>query len=409
MEQVDNFTDRLSTHDLDKLMNDAWANLGEEGQTALVDDCFAMLKKRYPGKDELVLYNQAKDMARNQSDRRLYDLAVQMNMPKGKLDYLMRKITDMNLAMSIGKGIAVNRVGKTGDMAAYEEANENYRQDGHKILGIAGTVAGFALDPVTWLSGGVGGAAGKGAISLGGRFIAGKGASAAVRNAVTREFATSMTGRVLGGVVGGSANFGTYEGIKEMENQFVHGGHVTGRDESGQFINEGYSASAVAQQALHGAMMGASIGWIGPVFGNVSDKLVKGGGEFMGKTMPAINSTAGKVATRAGMYAGATVLEGTIFSVPEWIENAGLEDGDPNKRSGWDIWDDNMAMMVGFKAQHMLKNAGGVLMDLNIMLPKKRTGLERKIVTKKNVMQTWATTQENNMIRSSRPRWLLKL
>ncbi len=40
------------------------------------------------------------------------------------------------------------------------------------------------------------------------------------------------------------------------------------------------------------------------------------------------------------------------LSVPEWIEG---------KRDGFDVWTDNMAMMAGFKAKHMLKSAGSVL------------------------------------------------
>lgn len=358
-EKIDNFTDRLTTHDLDTMMNNAWNNLGEEGQQALIDDCYSMLRHRNPGADELVLYNQAKDFARQQSDRRLYDLAVQMNAPKNALEYFMRKVGDMNLVTNIGKGIAVNRVGKTGDMAAYEAANENYRQDGHKILDVTGMVAGFALDPTTWLSAGVGSVATRGAMWAGGRWLAGRGASAAVTQAATRQFATSMTGRIVGGIAGGAANFGTFEGVKEMENQFAHGGHIVGQDETGRYINEGYSAGAVADQFGHGLMMGAAVGWLGPVSGNVSDKLVR-----------ATSSTVGKVATRAGVYTGATLAEGTIFSVPEWIEG---------KRDGLDVWTDNMAMMAGFKAKHMLKSAGGVLGDLKASFDSPTNGQKNRL------------------------------
>ncbi|MDE5643370.1 MAG: hypothetical protein K2I56_07740, partial [Muribaculaceae bacterium] len=359
LESVDNFTDRLTTHDLDALMDNAWKNLGSDGQKSLVDDCYRMLSQRYQGADELELYNYAKEMARQQSDLRMYRLAVEKNLPKGKLDYFMRKVGDMNLLTNIGKGIAVNRTGKTGDMAAYEAANEEYRQDGHKILDVAGMVVGFAFDPTMLLSGGVGGAATKGAMWAGGRYIAGRGASAAVVKGASREFAHTLSGRLAAGVVGGSANFGTFEGIKEMENQFAHGGHIVGQDESGRYINEGYSASAVGGQALHGLIMGGAVGWLGPVTGNVSDKLVKG-----------TASTVGKVAARSGLYAGATVAEGTIFSIPEWYEG---------NRDGFDVWTDNMAMMVGFKAKHMLKSAGGVLGDLKASFEKPANGQKNRM------------------------------
>lgn len=365
----------FTNFDLDRLMNESWDNLGEDGQKALIDDCYQMLRYRNPGADELVLYNQAKDFARQQSDLRLYNLAVEKNRPQNELDYLMRKIGDMNVLANITKGLAVSQAKSTGDMAAYEAANEEYRQDGHKVLDVAGTVAGFALDPTTWLSAGVGGAATKGAMWAGGRWMAGRGATAAVTQAASRQFATSMTGRVVGGIVGGSVNFGTFEGIKEMENQFAHGGKVSTMDENGnllregRYVNEGYSASAVGGQAMHGLLMGGAIGWLGPVTGNVSDKLVRGG-ELFGKAMPGVSSTAGKVMTRAGLYTGATMAEGTIFSVPEWIEG---------KRDGFDVWTDNMAMMVGFKAKHMLKSAGGVLGDLKASFDSPTNGSKNRL------------------------------
>lgn len=356
----------FNNFDLDRLMNESWDNLGEDGQKALIDDCYQMLRYRNPGADELVLYNQAKQFARQQSDLRLYNLAVEKNMPKGNLEYLMRKIGDMNLLANVNKGLAVSSAdGKTGDMAANEAANEIYRQDGHRILDVTGMVAGFALDPTTWLSAGVGSAATRGAMWAGGRWLAGRGTSAAVTQAATRQFATSMSGRIVGGIAGGAANFGTFEGVKEMENQFAHGGKVATMDENGillregRYVNEGYSAGAVAGQFGHGLMMGAAVGWLGPVSGNVSDKLVR-----------ATSSTVGKVATRAGVYTGVTLAEGTIFSVPEWIEG---------ERDAMDVWSDNMAMMVGFKAKHMLKSAGGVLGDLKASFDSPTNGQKNRL------------------------------
>lgn len=345
MYRHEDMVDRFTNFDLDRLMNDSWDNLGEDGQKALIDDCYQMLRYRNPGADELELYGKAKEFARQQSNLRLYNLAVERNRPQSEVGYLLRKIGDMNMLMNISKGLAVSSAGgKTGDMPAYEAANEEYRQDGHRILDVTGTVAGFALDPTTWLSAGVGSAATRSAMWVGGRYLAGRGAAAAVTNAATRQFATSMTGRVVGGVVGGAANFGMFEGLKEVESQFVHGGHIAGQDEIGRYINEGYSASAVAGQAAHGFLMGGAIGWLTPVSGNVADKLVR-----------STSSTGLKTIERAGVYSGATMLEGTIFSVPEWIEGS---------RDAMDVWTDNMAMMVGFKAKHMLKSAGNVLGDL---------------------------------------------
>ena len=134
MNRQDDLVDQLGNFDLDRLMNDSWDNLGEEGQKALIDDCYKMLRYRYPGADELELYNYAGDFARQQSDLRLYNLAVEKNRPQNELEYLRRKIGDMNLLMNVSKGLAVSQAKTTGDMAAYEAANEGYRQDGHKFL-----------------------------------------------------------------------------------------------------------------------------------------------------------------------------------------------------------------------------------------------------------------------------------
>ncbi len=209
------------------------------------------------------------------------------------------------------------------------------------------------------MSAGVGGMATRGAMWAGGRVLAGRGATAAVTNAATRQFATSMTGRVIGGIAGGAANFGTFEGIKEMETQFAHGGHIVGQDDTGRYLNEGNSASAVAGQAAHGFLMGGAIGWLTPVSGNVADKLVR-----------STSSTGLKVMERAGVYSGATMLEGTIFSVPEWIEG---------NRDAMDVWTDNMAMMVGFKAKHMIKSAGNVLGDLKASFDSPTNGRKNRL------------------------------
>lgn len=385
---------RFTHFDLDRLMSDAWDGIDPGTKQKIVTGIEKRLSAIYPGMKREELHTEALRLAQKQSNMRVYQLAVEKNMPKGNLEYLMRKIGDMNLLMNVSKGLAVSSAdGKTGDMAANEAANEIYRQDGHKILDVAGMVTGFALDPTTWLSAGVGSAATRGTMWLGGRWLAGRGASAAATQAATRQFATSMTGRIVGGIAGGAANFGTFEGVKEMENQFAHGGKVATMDENGnllregRYVNEGYSASAVGGQALHGLMMGGAVGWLGPVTGNVSDKLVRGG-ELFGKAMPGVSSTAGKVMTRAGLYTGATLAEGTIFSVPEWIEG---------KRDAMDVWNDNMAMMVGFKAKHMLKSAGGVLGDLKASFDSPTNGQKNRLDFESRLRQRMDAPSDGGM------------
>lgn len=98
------------------------------------------------------------------------------------------------------------------------------------------------------------------------------------------------------------------------------------------------------KSSLHGTLLGSVTGTVSPLLGNVADKWVK-----------ATSNTAGKVGIRAGELATSTVAEGTIFSMPEWISG----DGD-----AMDVWTDNMAMMIGFKGQHMIKSAPRVIAGL---------------------------------------------
>lgn len=359
-----NLQSHYTNFDLDRMMHEAWRNLGEEGQKALVNDCYRMLKKLYRDADDKLLRKEAGKLALSQSNYRLYQLAVNKNMPNDNLDYFMRKVVGSNLLANLHKGLAVSRTGKTGDMAAREVANETYRESGHNTMDIMGTVAGFAFDPTVVLSGGFGSLAGKATISTAGKML-GHGASTSVKNAMARQFGTTLSGRLLGSVAGGSGNFMFYEGAKELENQFAHGGKVKITDDEGymlregRYVNEGYSADAVKEQARHGAIMGAAIGWLGPLTGNVSDKLVR-----------ATSNTAWKVATRAGMFAGSKIIEGTIFSIPEWNDGT---------RDGFDVWKDNMAMMIGFGIKPMLKSADGVLTDLHASFKSPKNGAKNRM------------------------------
>jgi N12 class adenine-specific DNA methylase len=185
----------------------------------------------------------------------------------------------------------------------------------------------------------------KAATNVGGRIVAKKAAT----NVGARLFGNTLAGRVVAGSVGGGLNFGTYEGIKEGESQWLHGGHIN--SQTGE--NEGYSAGDILKSTGRGTILGSVTGTISPLLGNVADKWVK-----------ATSNTAGKIGIRFGELATSTVAEGTIFSTPEWIENSKLEDDNPNKRSAWDVWTDNMAMMLGFKGQHMVKSAPRVIAGL---------------------------------------------
>ena len=326
-----NEVSRLTRFDLQKMMDNAWGRVGKQ----MTASCYAQLKKQYPTATERQLQNSASAMARQLSDNAVYKYAVAKNTPKSTLEFFAKTAADMNLLRTINKGLARSEAGTTGDMAAYEQAMSDYGKN-HRWAQIGGTVTGMMFDPTTYISGGVGSFAGKTALNIGGRIVAKKAAT----NVGARLFSNTLTGRVVAGVAGGAGNLGAYEGIKEGESQWLHGGHIN--QETGE--NEGYSAGNVLKSSLHGTLLGSVTGTVSPLLGNVADKWVK-----------ATSNTAGKVGIRAGELATSTVAEGTIFSIPEWING----DGD-----AMDVWTDNMSMMLGFKAQHMVKSAPRVIAGL---------------------------------------------
>lgn len=326
-----NEVSRLTRFDLQKMMDNAWGRVGKQ----MTASCYAQLKKQYPTATERQLQNSASAMARQLSDNAVYKYAVAKNTPKSTLEFFAKTAADMNLLRTINKGLARSEAGTTGDMVAYEQAMSDYGKN-HRLAQIGGTVTGMLFDPTTYISGGVGSFTGKTALNIGGRIVAKKTAT----NVGARLFGNTLTGRVVAGMAGGAGNLGTYEGIKEGESQWLHGGHIN--PQTGE--NEGYSAGDVLKSSLHGTLLGSVTGTASPLLGNVADKWVK-----------ATSNTAGKVGIRAGELATSTVAEGTIFSIPEWISG----DGD-----AMDVWTDNMAMMIGFKGQHMIKSAPRVIAGL---------------------------------------------
>lgn len=334
---------RLTRFDLQKMMDNAWGRVGKR----MTASCYAQLKKQYPTATEQQLRNSASAMARRLSDNAVYKYAVAKNTPKSTLEFFAKTAADTNLLRAISKGLARSEAGTTGDLAAYEQAMSDYGKN-HRWAQIGGTVTGMMFDPTTYISGGVGSFASKTALNIGGRVVARKAAT----NVGARLFGKTLTGRVVAGMAGGAGNLGTYEGIKEGESQWLHGGHINPRTGG----NGGYSAGDVLKSSLRGALLGSVTGTMSPLLGNVADKMVK-----------ATSSTAGKVGIRAGELVTSTVAEGTVFSIPEWIGG----DGD-----AMDVWTDNMAMMMGFKGQRMIKSAPRVIAGLR-PIENPRTARER--------------------------------
>lgn len=287
----------------------------------------------------------AKEALQGEVYHATYERAVQARMPKSKTEFLLRKVADQPFfSQTIADNMAARLFSHSiGTEAADMDAMSRYGTD-HRALDITGTVLNMAIDPTTYISGGVGSFAGKQALKLSGK-MALKGAS---KEAAERYVGRTLAGRMVAGVAAGSANFGTFEGLKNMQQQMRLGGTLN--PETGEYE---FSAGDMLKATGHGMLLGSVTGTLSPVLGNVSDKLVK-----------ATESTAGKVGIRAGELMTSTVAEGTIFATPEWIENAQLADDDPRKRKAIDIWTDNMAMMLGFKVSHGIKSAPQVIAGL---------------------------------------------
>lgn len=287
----------------------------------------------------------AKEALQGEVYHATYERAVQARMPKSKTEFLLRKVADQPFfSQTMSDNMAARLFSHSiGTEVADMDAMGRYGTD-HRALDITGTVLNMAIDPTTYISGGVGSFAGKQALKLSGK-MALKGAS---KEAAERYIGRTLAGRMVAGVAAGSANFGTFEGLKNMQQQMRLGGTLN--PETGEYE---FSAGDMLKATGHGMLLGSVTGTLSPVLGNVSDKLVK-----------ATESTAGKVGIRAGELMTSTVAEGTIFATPEWIENAQLADDDPRKRKAMDIWTDNMAMMLGFKVSHGIKSAPQVIAGL---------------------------------------------
>ena len=361
----------LKTHDLQKLSDQAWAALGSKQQQSIINDSYIYLKEQYPDADDKALVDAARKMARAKSDEQMYNLAVEKNMPKSVGEFFLRKAAAANSFGSLSKGYASMMAGTRGDMEAEDTALQKYGAK-HKVADIAGSVAGFAVDPLTYASGAVGGAATKVTLWAGGKVLS---------EAAARKMSQTLGGKLLLGAVSGAANFGTFETGGEALNQYKWGGTLDVDPETGRYVVGDFSLGKVASQMRHGLTMGGLTGAFGTWLGNVSTKAAQ-----------ATSSTLGKLGVRAGELGVGLVGEGTIFATPEFISTYGdysdviksvSDKNSPNyiaddkERSKYiaelkaqrgermmDIWQDNLAMIAGFKAQHAIKSAGRTISEL---------------------------------------------
>lgn len=348
-----NFNDELSyqekrhkAFDFDKMANTIYSRLPKDYRNDRLREYTAYFSKHPKEAKGKSAVAAAKDALMGQIYNNVYSHAVQERLPKSNLEFLLRKVTDQPLISSkaAAEFAASSRTGSHGLEVAERDAMAQFGSQ-HKAMNIMGTVANMALDPITYVSGGIGGFVGKKALGLAGKAMLGKVAEKATEKAVgkvatdvaSRYAAGTLAGRVVQGVAGGAANFATFNTLKGIEEQVTTGGVVN--PETGK--SEGFSVGEILKSTGHGLLLGAATGTLSPIIGNFADKAVK-----------ATTSTVGKVALRAGETAVSTLAEGTVFSIPEWISGQG---------DAFDVWTDNMGMMLGFKASHAIKSAPRVL------------------------------------------------
>lgn len=336
-----NFNDELSyqekrhkAFDFDKMANTIYNRLPKDYRNDRLREYTAYFSKHPKEAKGKSAVAAAKDALMGQIYNNVYSHAVQERLPKSNLEFLLRKAIDQPIISSkaAAEFAASSRTGSHGLEVAERDAMAQFGSQ-HKAMNIMGTVANMALDPITYVSGGVGGFVGKKALGVAGKAMLGKVAT----DVASRYAAGTLAGRVVQGVAGGAANFATFNTLKGIEEQVATGGVVN--PETGK--SEGFSVGEILKSTGHGLLLGAATGTLSPIIGNFADKAVK-----------ATTSTVGKVALHAGETAVSTLAEGTVFSIPEWISGQG---------DAFDVWTDNMGMMLGFKASHAIKSAPRVL------------------------------------------------
>ncbi|MDE7441700.1 MAG: N-6 DNA methylase [Muribaculaceae bacterium] len=367
---------RAGIGDLEKIAESAYESIPEEYRKELESSYRQYFREHPDALNGKRIEDAARDAVRSDCYREVHEVYVGRNMPSNNSEFFVRKMLELNPASVTLSGT----VNPRGQAYADTDALSRYGEK-HKGLSIGATVTGMAMDAWTYASGAISGLARNAFMRTAGKAMA-KGAAGKV-------LSRPLAGRILGNVVGGGTNFMAYEAGKEAERQLYHGGYVN--PETGE--TEGYSFEAVANSGVHGFGMGAVTGSITPLIGNVADKAVR-----------AASSTGGKLALRGGELAVSKVLEGTIFAAPEIYSFHTMDDTsfdglyarrfgydgvkDEKERSearrkareslSWDSWGENLAMMTGFGASHLIQSAPKVIRGLRPFKPRVGQELTRE-------------------------------
>ena len=363
---LDMKADHLKYHDLQKMADEAWELMGKKRQNEIMVEIYKNLVTMYPNADDREMQRYARLLAKQQSDRRLFELAVEKNAPKDATDYFFRNMLQSNMLNMLADASARTQTGTTGDWAARDQAEEQFRSQsgGNKAAGIAGTVLGFVVDPTTWISSGAGSLAAKGAAKSSGKW------------AMKKALQTSFNRAIAGG-----ANFATFEALGETLNQFKYGGEITGTDAMGNYIVGDYNGWDILAKFGKGLGMGSLTAEMGGLIGDAGNRAVAATKKAIGgKAL----RTAATAAERVTQFGTGLTAEATLFAAPEMIAtaveyNRAIDElsnpesdtyiSDPLKRAQaieqarqqrrtavGRVWGDNMAMIAGFKAQGLVKS-----------------------------------------------------
>lgn len=218
-------------------------------------------------------------------------------------------------------------------------------------------------------------------LSLGFGNIVRKGATKAIAKGGGKKIAGDVAERLAtnnklarygGAALGHGANFGAFEGLRDIRQQWIDGGYT---DDEGNF-HEGFSFAHAAQQGIHGFTLGVPMGIFGTWVGNAGNRMVK-----------SVDNIAGKAAIKGGQFGLSVVGEGTIFASKEIADFLTMQDDkfdelyaehygydketDPQKRANarakaraiisWDAWTQSAANIFGMKVAGKISHPGQLI------------------------------------------------
>ena len=172
LRDYDRHIKRKETFDLEKMAQTIYANLPDSYRQQQIQ-AYTSYFKEHPGELKGKSVQQAATEAlQGEIYNAVYQRAVAARMPKSKTEFFLRKLADQPFISQDWwwDKIAAQRTGSWGMNVADMDAMSQYGAQ-HRALDITGTIVNMAIDPTTYISGGVGSVAGKQALKVGGKMM----------------------------------------------------------------------------------------------------------------------------------------------------------------------------------------------------------------------------------------------